>query len=245
MNKPVNFRDLGGLVGAEGKKIKPKRLLRSAELTERIPQGYDITQLIDLRTAKEIKKNPVILDRGVSYVRVNLELDGFVNGRSMGGLVIRGKLNGCHMYLLDVSRMFVKSEAARNSFANFITACANHHHGAALFFCRAGKDRTGFAAAILLKILGVSDADIMADYLKTNELRAEANKEFIKRYSRRGLFFKKQQEALAVILGARPEYLQAAFDAINETFGNFDQFVTKGLGVTCQAVEQLRGLYLG
>ncbi|MCL2285223.1 MAG: tyrosine-protein phosphatase [Firmicutes bacterium] len=243
MNEPVNFRDLGGLVGAGGKKIKPKRLLRSAELIDCMPQGYGITQIIDLRTAKEAKKNPAIFGQGVNYVRVTIETGSF-KGHKIGSLIMRGKVNECHTCLLDINKTFVTFEPARNSFANFIIACANNNHGATLFYCRAGKDRTGFAAALLLKLLGVSDADIMADYLKTNELRTEANKLFIKHYRRRGLLFKKQQEALGVILGAKPEYLQAAFDAINEAFGSFEQFIAKGLGVNCQVVEQLRQLYL-
>ena len=37
-----------------------------------------------------------------------------------------------------------------------------------LFHCTAGKDRAGFAAAITLIALGVSKADVINDYMKTN-----------------------------------------------------------------------------
>jgi protein-tyrosine phosphatase len=37
-----------------------------------------------------------------------------------------------------------------------------------LFHCKTGKDRTGYVAAVLLALLGVSDADIAADYALTN-----------------------------------------------------------------------------
>ena len=40
----------------------------------------------------------------------------------------------------------------------------------AVFFCVAGKDRTGCFAALVLGLLGVSDDDIVADYALTQEI---------------------------------------------------------------------------
>ena len=239
---PVNFRDLGDITGYEGKKIKPNLLFRSAALTVPIP--YNLSQIIDLRTAKEAKRKPDIVPQGVKYIRTNIKMNGSVKGAGIGSLVFFGKVEASHTYLLNVYTGFVTSEAARAGFAAFVAACANNHAGATLFHCVAGKDRTGFAAAILLKILGASHADIMADYLKTGEDRGAANKAMIAYYSRRGLFFKRQQEALAVIMGVRPEYLQAAFDAIDRTYDSFDGYLSNGLGVTPQDVRRLRELFL-
>ena len=244
MPKPINLRDLGGHTGQNGKKVKPNRLLRSAEITWPIPPNYNVTQIIDLRTAKEAQKNPDIVPQGATYTRVDILMDGSVKGPKIGSLVFRGKIDACHTYLMGVYTGFVTSEAARKGFASLLAACTNNLHGATLFHCVAGKDRTGFAAALLLKILGVSWQDIMADYLKTCEERAQANKDFIKYHSRRGLFFKKQQQALGVIMGVKPEYLQAAFEAMDDAYGGFDGYITQGLGVTPQEVEHLRQLYL-
>ena len=41
--------------------------------------------------------------------------------------------------------------------------------GCALFHCRAGKDRTGVIAMLLLGLAGVDDAQIVADYAATGE----------------------------------------------------------------------------
>ena len=171
-------------------------------------------------------------------------MDGSVKGPSIGMLIFLGQVARCHTYLTNVYEGFVISDAARSGFANFLTACANNSTGATLFHCVAGKDRTGWAAAILLKALGASDADIMADYLKTEEERELANTAFIAHYSRRGLFFKRQQKALRVILGVKPEYLQAAFNAIDNVYGSFDEYLTQGLGITPQLVRRLQELYL-
>ena len=39
----------------------------------------------------------------------------------------------------------------------------------AVFHCASGKDRTGWAAAALLTLLGVEKETVMADYMRTNE----------------------------------------------------------------------------
>ena len=244
MNDLINFRDLGGIEGLNGKKIKQNRLLRSAALTAPIPLGYNLKQVIDLRTTREAKKRPDIIPDGVNYIRTSILMNGSVKGATIGRLIFCGKIAACHTYLTNVYIEFVTSEAARTSFAAAINACVNNNTGATLFHCVAGKDRTGFASALLLKILGASDTDIMADYMQTEKDRYLANKAFIAYYSRRGLFFKKQQKALAVIMGVKPEYLQAAFDTISNVFGSFDNYLIQGLGITHQTAHRLRELYL-
>ena len=244
MSELVNFRDLGGFIGLDGKTVKTKTLLRSASLTEPVPRGYELGQIIDLRTAKEAAKEPDIVPPGAKYIRLNILMDGSVKGAGIGSLVAWGRVKGCHNYLLGVYTGFVTSKSARAGFAGFINACADAPKGATLFHCVAGKDRTGFAAAILLKTLGVSYEDIMADYLRTQTDRAQANEAFIAHHKRKGLFFKKQQEALRVIMGVMPEYLNAAFKAMDDNFGGFDGYLAHGLGITRQAVDRLRERYL-
>ena len=39
----------------------------------------------------------------------------------------------------------------------------------AVFHCAAGKDRTGIMAGLVLSSLGISDADVVADYALTRE----------------------------------------------------------------------------
>ena len=47
-----------------------------------------------------------------------------------------------------------------------------------LYFCGAGKDRTGVVSAILLKRLGYSDSVIIEDYMKTKDNLMDFLKEF-------------------------------------------------------------------
>ena len=69
--KLYNFRDLGGLVGAEGRKVRKHRLLRSgnlAELTahdvEVLQNVYQLRNIADLRTKAETEQDPDVAGPG-------------------------------------------------------------------------------------------------------------------------------------------------------------------------------------
>jgi protein-tyrosine phosphatase len=102
-----------------------------------------------------------------------------------------------------------------------------------VFHCTAGKDRTGFAAALLLKALGASDDEVMRDYLLTNERVA------LPAVSRMGL----PPDATAVLWRVQPAFLQAAFDEANARHGSLDGYLREGLGLRERERERLAHLY--
>lgn len=54
-----------------------------------------------------------------------------------------------------------------------------HAGSGVLYFCNAGKDRTGVVSAIILKRLGYSDRTIIDDYMKTRDNLTEFLKEYV------------------------------------------------------------------
>jgi protein-tyrosine phosphatase len=111
-----------------------------------------------------------------------------------------------------------------------------------LFHCTAGKDRTGFASAILLRILGVPLEKVMEDYLLTNQYFLQTH--------RWHLIFatvvkgKKFAEIIKGFMQASPKYLGAAFEAIDREYGSFENYIYAGLNLSKKDVEQLKLLYL-
>lgn len=103
-----------------------------------------------------------------------------------------------------------------------------------VFHCTAGKDRTGFAAALVLHALGAREEDVMFDYLLTNERLAPTvlkNDHFPAHVAR-------------VLLGVQPEFLQAAFEAVHEDFGSLDGYLRDGIGLGDVEMRRLRAAYL-
>ncbi len=133
-------------------------------------------------------------------------------------------------HMQDTYRGFVRHSTHR--FAQFFALLLASDEPT-VFHCTAGKDRTGFAAALVLHALGASHEDVMRDYLLTNErLKPPA-------FAWRGL----EPEVARVLWGVRPEFLQAAFDAVSEDFGSVDAYLRDGLRVDDAARARLRRLY--
>jgi protein-tyrosine phosphatase len=105
----------------------------------------------------------------------------------------------------------------------------------AVFHCTAGKDRTGFAAALILQALGVSRTDIMQDYLLTNTLYRHPIPENSKTPA----------EALAVLWTVQSGFLEAAWEVIDRLPGGFDAYLVQHMGVSASGRQLLRQRYLG
>ncbi|MGH7042272.1 MAG: tyrosine-protein phosphatase [Acetobacteraceae bacterium] len=99
-----------------------------------------------------------------------------------------------------------------------------------LFHCSAGKDRTGFAAALILTALGASRETVLADYLATRRFwRGDAA-------MAAGL----PAQAAAALLGVDATLLDAAFAAIATVSGGFAGYAADRLGLTPQRLKRLR-----
>jgi len=146
---------------------------------------------------------------------------------------------------IDTTAMF--EDYFRNTATNrlaayrpvFDTAMDPNRHPV-LFHCMAGKDRTGFVAAVLLRLLGVDEKVVMDDYLLTNEilgdrmaLRVDQARQRIAQRS--GLdpedVDEHRLDGIRSMLYTRPSFLQASFDAVTDEFGNWETFRRDGLGV--------------
>jgi protein-tyrosine phosphatase len=124
-------------------------------------------------------------------------------------------------------------------FGALLRGLAGAHPLPALMHCSAGKDRTGWAASILLLVLGASEDDVIEHYLLSNEYRREENERLLAS-PRDGL----QPEWIRPFLEVRAEYAHAALAAAALRFGSFDAYVEVGLGVDAATRERLAALLL-
>lgn len=109
--------------------------------------------------------------------------------------------------------------------------------GPSLVNCMAGKDRTGIAVAMVQRAGGVHHDDVIADYLLTNtagnvEARIAAGAQTIREITGQA-----DEEAVRVLMGVEAEYLETAFQLIDEKYGSLDTYLAEGLG----ADDRLRG----
>ncbi len=136
-------------------------------------------------------------------------------------------------YMQDTYRDFVRHNTHR--FAQFFSHLLASSEPT-VFHCTAGKDRTGFAAALFLLSLGASHETVMRDYLVTNErYRPRLGKRPATRLP---------PEVTDVLWKVQPDFLLAAFDTIERDHGSVDNYLRGPLGVGDVERQRLHQLYL-
>ncbi len=137
-------------------------------------------------------------------------------------------------FMTDVTRELAKHHGSeyRQLFQYLLEA-----EGGFLLHCSAGKDRTGFGAALILAALGVDEDTIMQDYLLTNE--AACLYEFMHTRMRDQFGAHFDEESINAVGGVKEVYLQAALDEIASTHGSLDRYLEE-IGVGKREKEQLK-----
>ncbi len=162
----VNVRDLGGLATEDGARTRSGAVVRAdniRDLTEAGWQalvGHGVHRVVDLRFDQELAEDPPA-DVPVEVVHVSVfghwdeEFEREVRKRQRGEGAWEDTL---HWLYLDAL------ERNPGQWGRAVSAVATAPEGAVCIHCYAGKDRTGILAALLLRLAGVSVADVAADY---------------------------------------------------------------------------------
>jgi protein-tyrosine phosphatase len=137
----------------------------------------------------------------------------------------------------DVYRSFVDHAGARAAFSELLTRIAETD-GGHLFHCTAGKDRTGWASALLLHVAGVGDDTILEDYLLTNDFSAGTREKYLGLVEEH--LGKDKVEVYERVMVADADYLQTAYDEAAAVFGDRAGYLREGLGLTDETLHRLR-----
>ena len=247
----LNFRDLGGIKTSCGRRVRAKRLLRAAlpaglsETEVEALRGYDLKQIVDFRTRAEVEDSPVDEIEGVAYTHLDIMGDNVAQTANPGYWLdfFQNDPTGVEEAFKDTYREFAISSSSAAGYSAFVKGIAAAD-GATLFHCAAGKDRTGFGAAIILKILGVSLDDIFDDYMKTQTFLDQVDEYYTTRAKKRG-FSEEQIADMGKVFGVmKKSYLEAAIEAAEGAFGSFEKYISHGLGITEEEIEKIKQFYL-
>lgn len=249
-----NFRDLGGYETEDGRYVKWGQLYRSGALYDLTPadlatvDAIGIKLVCDLRSDSEVEEEP---DPDVAEEAVRVAVnDDSVNVQAITNAILAGDLDQLSPDLLleGMPKIAVEHNDGWRSLFDRISDPANRPTN---FHCTAGKDRAGWASALTLRALGVPEETVMQDYLMSNDNLKASNDKTIAQVRTIVAGVQKVHEDqvdmtnLIALLDVREEYLQAAFDAVDEKYGSFDAYLTDGLGLTEAQVEAFRDSMLG
>lgn len=259
-----NFRDLGGYTTSDGARVRPGVVYRADSLAwlddndiatlERI----GLRQVMDLRADVERAKHADRIPDGVEYTVLDVNPKPPGGTRGTGGRSERrfaGDLasvlaepelarevlsnGGGERFMHNVNRVLVTGEAARAGFAGLLTRMATGPL-AGVFHCSAGKDRTGWAAALILALLDVPRETILADYLASNTRLDNVRRWIYQLSDDNGV----DRALVDPIMVVRREYLQTAFDEVEQAYGTIEDYVRDGLKLDQEVIDTLRGRLL-
>ncbi|WP_221349769.1 tyrosine-protein phosphatase [Streptomyces beigongshangae] len=244
-----NFRDVGGLPTADGRRVAYGRLFRSGHLAHATASDAAFLASLGLHTVFDFRNAADQRLEGADVelpgVRnVNLPLTDPADGAEFWRMVRDGDLDQLRGLLADgraANRMIVSYRTIikeRTAEHRQVLHALAEDSVPALMHCAAGKDRAGLSVAVTLLALDVERDAVMADYLESN---AGHRRYKVRRSgSAASAYTPEVMELLGPLFDARAEYLTAAFDTIEETWGGTDAYLERALGVTPAIRERLR-----
>ncbi|MGW4244645.1 tyrosine-protein phosphatase [Nocardia sp. NPDC004722] len=227
----ANFRDIGGYRTSDGHTVRTGIAFRSnrlagltdADLAKLSTAG--VTLDVDLRNGSERGSAPDRVPTGARYqVADVVSFDSGVSFHefpaiTLGRGVIDGLINGSSDLVQSVDYpLMVDFHGSDVAFGALLRSLAANT-GATVYHCTSGKDRTGWATAVLLTLLGVPRDVVNADYLASNTELGDPK---------------------AVQLS----WLEAAFAEVDRLYGSVDKYVRDGLGLDQATIDTLRAKLL-
>lgn len=243
-----NFRDFGGHNTRCGGRVKRHLLFRSGHLSEltdadlALVEDLKIGLVFDFRRDEERAVQPSLFPEAARPDVVHLPIDP---GRTLNLNVLEVVGNQAIdvadvvEFMCNVNRELVLGYSGQ--YRRMFEHLLNTGSAPALIHCSAGKDRTGFAAALILSALNVAETDVIGDYLLSGEF-FDVERE-LQAFCRR-LNWQLDSHILRPVLEVRKEYLGSAFEAIHERYRELNDYLTEELGIDESARQELRARYL-
>jgi protein-tyrosine phosphatase len=251
----ANLRDIGGYATRDGHVVRKKLLYRSGALgTLRADDREKLAALnlkcdYDLRTVQERTAQPDKLPPEVKIIALDVLADSDRSATAqLGKLLLKPKEANAELgdgkveaIFAKTYREFVSLPSARKAYRQLFLDLGAEGSLPAVFHCTTGKDRTGWATAALLTLLGVSEETVFADYLRSNDYVLPTYQKTIDSFTKAG-----GDPAIArAILGVKAEYLKAAFDEMKAKYGSIEDYFSKALDIDAAGQAVLRERFLG
>ncbi|MEY4720439.1 MAG: hypothetical protein RIQ46_164 [Pseudomonadota bacterium] len=232
-----NFRAVAGWQGRNRGKLRAGRLFRSdgldqlSDADQAQVAGLGIGHVLDLRASAEIERSPSRWPDGMKP-RIWAGAESAAEA-DITSLMQRDGLDAgdFHAAMCAVYSRFPQDLA--DAVRALSVAVLDDEAGATLVHCTAGKDRTGFAIAMLLHAIGIARDDVMADYLLSNACFETARVRF-DAGGRLTAIEARAPGAVAALVGVHPDYLHAAEHRIEQDFGSIDAWLERCTGLSGQ-----------
>lgn len=247
INNVVNFRDVGGYLTTNEKRVRKGLVYRSGDLSNLQEDGtgtieeLGIKTIVDLRTPGEQQSKPDVSLTGIDFIPLPI----YEDSEEPGGFWRALTRYNLEEYWDDYNLHFLVEEKAPR-YGELFTRLANGNEPT-LIHCTAGKDRVGIGVVLLLLTLGVSAESIVYDYTYSNKYFPEILGHAQDRYDEHKFFttlFNMKAIDLQTFYLAREETVQKILGHIADNYSTIDAYLIKRAGMDAHTIELLRDRFI-
>ena len=231
-----NFRDLGGYATSDGRTVRWRQIFRSNHLGHLTDEDAVVLRDLGVRSAFDFRGSEertaaqcAMPEISVHSLPVEPTVVAALRAIAAGGTPL--STDHAVEVMCDSYRSYVQKNTRhfRTLFAHLL-----EDRAPLVIHCTAGKDRTGFACALILHTLGVPEEAISEDYLLTNRF-----------YRRDPNHSTDLPDEVRQVLGSvQAAFLAAAFQAIDADYGDLESYIRDGLGIGQAERAHLEARYL-
>ena len=265
VNGIINARDLGGYIMQDGRRLRDGMLIRSAHLADASDEDLQylssipIYKVIDFRKDIEMNGKTDRMVPGAEYIRLEIDASGKIVSQATEDekrLFTGNKQFDVKKFMVMAAfnpmaqkiaqQMYpnlTNDPECRKQFKQFFRLILDTANGAILYHCTQGKDRTGFASALILAALGADRDTIVADFDATNRVYEED----VRQCCQNVLLMGGKENEIATVksfLGANTDNFIKALESIDKEFGSMEAYLKGPIGLTDQDILTLRERYL-
>ncbi|WP_129044529.1 tyrosine-protein phosphatase [Companilactobacillus metriopterae] len=238
----INLRELGDYQTKDGKTIKKNKLLRSGDISRldddslNFLKNYGLKYVVDLRSDQEQLTSP---DVETDFYKIFYDSVYPLQGN---GDKLASALNNTPSYLGNIYQSVILDKKGQQAYSYLFDLLLKNdqENQALLFHCAAGKDRTGIAAMLILRALGVDSETITRDYLLTNLMYSDTATIAKLLNDEHG------NEDISKMNMTKADWdsFRSVFDAIDHYYGSFEEYLDKALNINQNKLNKLKNIYL-
>lgn len=238
----TNFRDLGGYFTEDGKQVRYHTFYRCApviandEEAKQVLTSLSLQTIMDFRSITEAEKAPDTKLANCEIFQIGairMKGNDFGGNLDFKALMENVDIATLKQYMENIYQTLPFDNTAYSVMFQRML----EHKVPLAFHCSAGKDRTGVAAYLILKTLGVCDEIILQDYLLSNVYRHEENERVRKLAGPMG-------DMAMSLMQVEEGYLKTTMNAIAQRYSSFEAYLLKEYGIDEETIQRLRAMYL-
>jgi len=237
-----NFRDIGGYLTSDNRRMRWGGVYRSAQLSALTDQDHELLRRIgirlvcDFRSRDEVMAQPDRLPEDGSIEYLHLPI---AHGKFDPSEAFERIKKGDISWLTDdfMTNNYIKQiDNFSDLWRRFFEQLMDRKKRPLVFHCTAGKDRTGVCAALILLTAGVPESTVIADHALSNTYNADVIEEIKLEIKKFGI----DPEAMKSYLTAPREAMEAVLKHLRENYGSAAEYLTRTAGIDQHDLARLR-----